>query len=112
MRVPIYAQELNGVTLANPYWRLVEPNSKLIYSVATGLAATTTTWANSHTHVTRDTTYGAYFVDLPTGLTGEWDLLIYDNATPANTDAVLMGKKVNLSANGGLGEPSELLLDQ
>jgi hypothetical protein len=96
----------------NPYWRLVQPDSGLVYDAANSAFTTTTTWANSHTHLAAADSTGGRAVNLPAGLpSGQWDWLLYDNATPADTDAVVKMKRIQIGASGGLGEVPTTIAD-
>ena len=56
-------------------------------------SAATVTWANSAVALTDHTaTRGGFLIPVPAVDDGWYDVLIYDNATPASSDTVLLGK--------------------
>lgn len=95
--------------VANAYWRLVRVADGGVMVTLTGVVSTTTSWATSYTAMTRDSIRGGLLVDIPEALPpGDYDLLIYSNATPADTDAPTFGKRIAWSGKQIMGVPLDL----
>lgn len=81
--------------ITNPYFRIVRVADGGVMVTLTGVVSTTTSWATSYTALTRDAIRGGLLVTIPEDLeSGDYDLLIYDNGTPADTDAPVFGKRI------------------
>lgn len=81
--------------ITNPYFRIVRVADGGIMTTLTGVVSTTTSWANSVTLLTKDAVRGGIPVTIPEDLPpGDYDLLILDDATPANDDVPLFGKRI------------------
>jgi hypothetical protein len=95
--------------ITNPYWRLVRVGDGGVVVAATGAVSTTTSWATSYTAMTKDAIRGGLLVEIPhTVPPGDYDLLIYDAASPADTDAPTLGKRIAWSGTQILGLPADL----
>jgi hypothetical protein len=71
----------------------------------------TTAWADSVTTLSLGTYTGGYAVTIPAALPiGDWDFLVYDNGTPADTDAIVYQVFIRKEINGGLVTPEEPIL--
>ena len=88
----------------NPYTRWVKGKPGLAWNVSTLAESATTPWANSYTTLTWNSYLGGYPITVPSGLSGgEWTCLIYDNATPADTDEALPESRyVQVNSAGGV----------
>lgn len=83
----------NAIT--NPYMRLVRVGDGGIVHATTGAVAPDTSWANSVTTLAKVALIGGIPVTMPANLEpGNYDLLIYDAASPADTDAVKIGRRI------------------
>ena len=81
--------------LTNPYMRIVRVADGAIMTTLTGALSTTTTWATTVTLLTKVTVLGGIPVTIPKDLPpGDYDLLILDDATPANDDAPAFGYRI------------------
>jgi len=95
--------------ITNPYFRLVRVGDGGIAVAATGVVSTTTSWAASYTAMTKVTLIGGCPVTIPANLPpGDYDLLIYDNVTPADSDVPSFGKRIAWSGTQILGLPMDL----
>ncbi len=96
--------------LTNPYARFVEVASGLIWDVANAEKSATPTYADTDVQLTPDNTYiGGTPVKIPALLpVGNYDLLIYDAATPAVADEVLIGKRIGWNGKHIIGLPLDL----
>ncbi len=78
--------------ITNPYFRIVRVADGAIMTPLTGALSTTTTWATTVTLLSKVTVIGGYPITIPEGLpSGEYDLLILDDGTPANDDVPAFG---------------------
>lgn len=81
--------------LTNPYMRIVRVADGAIMNSSTYALSTTTSWANSYTTLTKNAFIGGIPVSLPVDLIpGDYDILFYDAASPADTDVVKRGKRI------------------
>ena len=96
--------------MTSPYARFVRVADGMIWDVTNSVLSRTTAWSDSDTTLTPDTTYiGGTPVKIPVDLpAGDYDMLIYDAATPAAADAVLIGKRIMWSGNNLIGLPIDL----
>jgi hypothetical protein len=83
--------------MTNPYARIVETTSGRIWDDANGVLDATPTFADTVIDLTLDAVYiGGTPMKIPALLqSSEYDLLFYDNAVPAITDAVVVGNRYN-----------------
>lgn len=96
--------------ITNPYFRIVRVADGAVMVTATGAVSTTTSWATSYTDLTRDSIRGGLMLTIPEDLpAGVYDLLIYDAASPADTDAPSWGKRIDWSGEQILGMPLNIL---
>ena len=81
-----------------------------IWSDTAQALSRTTAWSASAVTLTYDGTYiGGTKVTIPTALpAGDYDLLIYDAATPAATDPVIIGKRISWNGSQLMGLPISL----
>jgi hypothetical protein len=96
--------------LTSPYVRFVRVADGFVWNVATSLMSAVTAWGDSDTALTRDTTYiGGTPITIPTALpAGSYDMLIYEGATPAATDSVVIGKRIEWNGNQIIGDPRDI----
>ena len=81
--------------VTNPYFRIVRVADGAVMVTLTGALSKTTSWATSYTTLTKDAVIGGIPVTIPEGLQpGDYDLLILDDATPANDDAPAFGYRI------------------
>jgi hypothetical protein len=87
-------------SLSNPYYRLLNRvTDELADENASAMGdAATVTWGNSAiTPTNQKTTRGGLLLDIPSYVPDGWyDLTIYDNASPASTDTLQLGRVVNI----------------
>jgi len=96
--------------LTNAYARFVRVADGAVWSDTAQALSLTTAWSASDVALTRDGTYiGGTPVTIPPALpAGDYDMLFYENATPAAADAVLIGKRIMWSGNNLIGLPIDL----
>jgi len=81
--------------ITNPYFRIVRVIDGAIMTTLTGALSVATTWATTYTTMAVVTVIGGMPITIPQGLdSGEYDLLIYDDATPANDDKPAFGFRI------------------
>lgn len=87
--------------LTNPKMRLVKVGDGRIWDRANNVVSATPTYADTAITLTPDNTYiGGTPVKIPVKLpAGDWDMLIYDVASPAVADEVLIGKRIGWNGN-------------
>ena len=86
--------------LTNPYYRLVRVGDGKVADFTNEALSLTTAWADSDQTLTKNTTIGGIPITLPSWLpTGDYDLLVYDAAVPADTDTVQLGKRIGWDEN-------------
>ncbi len=98
------------VKLTNPKMRLVRVGDGKIWDRANDTVSATPTYADTVVTLTPDNTYiGGTPVKIPANLpTGNWDLLIYDTASPAVTDSVVRARRIAWTGNQLSGLPLSL----
>ena len=95
--------------LTNPVVRYVRVADGQIWDGSTLLLARAPTYANTAIALTRNTSINGIPVTIPTTLPdGEYDMLFYDSASPAETDTVSLGKRIAWTKSGLLGLPLDL----
>ena len=95
----IYPNTANGLPLTNPYARIVCPVNEQIWkdTPSSGLVESCD-YADSVMTLTKGS-HGGYPVNIPADLpAGFYDVLIYDAASPADTDQVQLGKRIQWSS--------------
>ena len=82
--------------LTNPYTRYVQVATGLIWDVTNAALAAAPTYGDTDVQHTPDnTSIGGTPVKIPASLpAGDYDMLVYDAATPAVADEVLIGKRI------------------
>jgi len=96
--------------LTNPYMRLVRVIDGKQWDVAAGALNRTATWGDTDIALTDDTDHiGGIPVTIPATLPGgSYDMLFYDAASPAKTDTVEVGKRIEWNGKNLLGLPQDL----
>ena len=81
--------------LTNPYMRLVRVGDGSVVVAATGVVSKTTAWADSVITLAKNAIIGGIPVTIPANMpAGDYDMLFYDAAEPADTDAVQIGRRI------------------
>lgn len=81
--------------LTNPYMRLVRVADGGIVNATTGLVAQDTSWADSVKTLAKVTLVGGIPITMPPELEpGNYDMLIYDAGSPADSDPVKIGRRI------------------
>jgi len=82
-------------TITNPYYRIVRVGDGAVMVTVTGALSLTTSWATSFTALAKDAIIGGIPVTIPEELEpGDYDLLFYDAAVPADSDAPSFGRRI------------------
>ena len=82
-------------SLTNPYYRIVRVADGSIMVAATGGLSKSTSWATSFTTLAKVTLIGGIPVTIPVDLeAGNYDILFYDAASPADTDVPSFGRRI------------------
>ena len=86
---------------SNWYMRLVHVADGKVWDKAAIALGAATAWTDSAILLSFDTVIGGHKIILPASLpAGEYDVLFYDNASPAVTDEVAVGKRLSWHGNG------------
>jgi len=95
--------------LDNPYIQIVEFRTGKVWDSTNSVLTATPTYADTDIPLTLNTYYNGYPITIPPLLpSGKYDLLVKDNATPANTDVAVMGKRIEWAKNNDSGQPGRL----
>ena len=95
--------------LTNPYMRLVRVADGGIANAAGTSISRTTSWATSYTTLTANALIAGIPVTIPAALeSGDYDLLIYDSASPLAADAVQIGKRIAWTGKQISGLPMDI----
>lgn len=96
--------------LTNPKMRLIRVGDGIIWDRANDTVSATPTYADTAVTLTPDNTYiGGTPVKIPANLpAGDWDMLIYDVASPAVADVPILGKRIGWNGNILSGLPIDL----
>lgn len=82
-------------TVTNPYFRIVRVGDGAVMVTLTGVLSKTTSWANSVTTLSKVTLIGGIPLTIPEALEpGDYDLLVYSAASPADSDAPQFGRRI------------------
>lgn len=97
-------------SLSNPVFRLVRVANTMIWDDVAGALAATPTWADTAIALTANNYIAGLAVTIPAALpAGEYDFLVYDAASPAYDDEVIIGKRIRWSDSKQLlGLPIDL----
>lgn len=87
-----------GIT--NFVYRLVRVTDSKAWDDVNGELSASPTWADTAISVTKNNYIGGFPIDLTSDLSaslppGDYDLLIYDSASPASSDTVELGKRIS-----------------
>jgi hypothetical protein len=93
----------------NPYMRLVRVADGGVVASADWSIAKDTAWGSSDITLAKDSIIGGIPVTISEDLeAGDYDMLFYDAASPADTDTVQVGKRIAWSGNKLLGLPMDI----
>lgn len=96
-------------TLTKPYMRLVRVADGGIVAAADASISITTAWGDSDITLTKNDLIGGIPVTIPANLeAGEYDMLIYDAVSPADTDTLMIGRRIRWSGKQILGIPFDV----
>ena len=96
-------------SLTNPYMRLVRVADGGIVVAATAAISTATAWGDSDIALAKNALIGGIPVTIPANLeAGDYDMLIYDAASPADTDEVQIGKRIAWTGHQLSGLPLDI----
>ncbi len=96
--------------LTNPYTRYIEPWTGRIWDVAAGALATSPTYGDTDVQHTADNTYiNGTPIKIPKDLpVGDYDMVLYDAATPSASDVPVLGKRIMWGKDSLTGLPIDL----
>lgn len=95
--------------LTNPYMRLVRVADGGIVAAADWSISTATVWDDSDITLAKNDLIGGIPVTISEDLeAGDYDMLFYDNGTPADTDEVEIGKRIAWTGHKLLGLPLDI----
>ena len=94
-------------TFTSPYYRLIRVVDQKIWDQEALELSFTPTYNETDVTMTANAYIVGYPIDLPSTLpAGEYDFLVYDDATPANDDTVQVAYRLSCSTGGILlGDP-------
>lgn len=96
-------------SITNPVFRLVRVANTMIWDDVNAALAAAPTWADTAIALTANNYIAGLAVTIPTNLPGgDYDLLVYDAASPAYTDTVIIGKRIRWTGKQILGLPIDL----
>lgn len=96
-------------TYTNFCYRLVRVTDKKVWDHVNDDLTIDPTYSDTEKAVTIDQTVGGYPIDLDESLpAGEYDLLIYDTASPAYTDVPSVGKRIKWTGRRLNGLPQDI----
>ncbi len=82
--------ENQDTALTDPYIRLIHRKTKLVVKASTWLPTVGVSYEDSAIVLTKDTGIVGWPITIDTRLpAGEYDLVLYDNASPADTDVAV-----------------------
>ena len=95
--------------LTNPYMRLIRVADGGIVAPADYSISIATAWGDSDITLTKNDLIGGIPIAISEDLEcGDYDLLVYDNGTPADTDTVEVGKRIAWTGTQLMGLPMAL----
>jgi hypothetical protein len=95
--------------ITNPYMRLIRFGDGGIVKAADWTVSATTAWGDSDISLSKDALLGGIQVDISEDLPpGDYDMLIYDNASPSNADTPTFGKRIAWTGKQLMGMPIDL----
>lgn len=95
--------------LSNPYMRLVRVADGGIVAASDWSISKTTAWGDSDIALTKSDLIGGIPVTISKDLEpGDYNILFYDNDTPADTDEVQFGKRISWTGTQLLGLPMDV----
>ena len=79
----------------NPYIQIVHVKSGKVWDASTSLLSAAPTYANTDIALALNAYYNGYPVVIPEDLpAGEYDVVVKDGASPANSDAATFGRRL------------------
>ncbi len=94
---------------ANWYMRIIRFGDAAVWNRSTGAFSASTPWANSALILTHSAIVGGHPVTLSSALpVGSYDVLFYNAATPADSDALQVGKRISYNGMGLSELPQDL----
>lgn len=97
------------ITLTDPYIRFILVINNKVWDDTNSVLAWETTWTDTAIDLSEDAVAGNVPVVIPTDLpAGEYDVLLYDAASPATGDAESLGKRLRWNGTKLLGLPIDL----
>ena len=95
--------------LSNPYMRIVRVGDGGIVVASDLSISIATAWGDSDIALAKNSLIGGIPVTISKDLeAGDYDMLIYDGASPADTDEVQVGKRIAWSGTQLLGLPQDI----
>jgi len=95
--------------LTNPYMRLVRVGDGGVVAAADWSISIATAWGDSDIALAKNAVIGGIPIVISEDLeAGDYDMLIYDAASPADTDEVQIGKRIAWSGTQLLGLPQDI----
>jgi len=96
-------------TIANPYMRLVRVADGGVVAAADWSISKATAWGDSDITLAKDGIIGGIPVTISENLeAGDYDMLFYDDGTPADDDEAVIGKRIAWSGTQILGVPIDI----
>ena len=96
-------------SISNPYMRLVRVADGFIVHATTYVPTVALAWGSSDIALAKDSVIGGIPVTISELLpAGEYDMLFYDNGTPADSDEVQIGKRIHWSGKQLIGLPMDV----
>jgi hypothetical protein len=85
----------DDIEYTNPYVRFIKQQNNHVWDNNAGALAASPTYANSAIAISKNNGVNGWAITIPTALpNGTYDVLVYNNATPANTDVVKFGAEL------------------
>ena len=95
--------------LTNPYMRLVRVGDGGVVAAADWSISIATAWGDSDIALAKNAVIGGIPIVISEDLeAGDYDMLFYDNGTPADTDAVQVAKRIAWTGKKLSGLPLDI----
>lgn len=92
--------------LSNPYMRIIRIADGGIVAADGWSISKTTAWGASDITLTKNDLIGGIPITISGDLeAGDYDILLYDNGTPADTDVVEIGRRIAWTGSMVMGLP-------
>lgn len=93
-------------SLSNPYAQIIEVSTGKVWDVTNGVLAAAPTYTDTAITMTVNSYYNGYPITMPATLPkGVFDLIIKENASPANSDSTTIGKAFRWNGNSTIPVP-------